>query len=148
MLPNGDGFSAIVTAQLRPAEVLREYQCSKDILEQGLGRPVTAASLPRGWLGSKVREIVADLGYKVFCTSEFGLVRDWTDPLCLPRFPVRAGMSARMIAGAVGGERWPLLAMAVGEGSKKVVKGLVGAKRWQGLRKIFIAVGSLGKGVA
>jgi len=129
-------------------ELSHEFTRSKEILEQGLGRPVLAASLPRGWLNRHVRRAVAQAGYKVFCTSEFGLVRDHTDPLLVPRFPVRAGFSADLVAAVARGRVCAIAAVGGIEMGKKLVKKAVGVQRWQTLRRLFVGGAAAGRAEA
>jgi peptidoglycan/xylan/chitin deacetylase (PgdA/CDA1 family) len=122
-----------------PAEIRREFGDSKRMLEDGLGRPVTVASLPRGSADARAAAIVAELGYRAFCTSEPGLVGAATDPFDAPRIAIKWRSSAAFVTRVLAGHRLTLATLRLSYGVKQVGKRVVGAERWRRVRGAMIA---------
>jgi peptidoglycan/xylan/chitin deacetylase (PgdA/CDA1 family) len=124
---------------LTPAEIRREFEESKRMLEDGIGRAVTVASLPRGSAAPGTAAIVAELGYRAFCTSEPGLVSSATDPFDAPRIAIKWRTSAPFLAHVLAGHRLTLATLRSSYAVKRLGKRLVGAERWRRVRGAVIA---------
>lgn len=125
---------------LDAAGVRREFGESRDILQDRLGLPVRAASLPRGWEPPGFEAVLGELGYRVFCTSRVGWWYPGGRALAMPRVAVRRDMTPEefvAIATAERGALWRLQAVDV---AKNVVKSCLGAGGWQKLRAPLLAV--------
>ena len=120
--------------ELAPAEIRREFGESKRMLEDGLGRPVTVASLPRGSAAPGTSAIVAELGYRAFCTSEPGLVFAETDPFDAPRIAIKWRTSAAFVTSVLTGHRLTLATLRSSYAMKRLGKRLIGAERWRRVR--------------
>jgi peptidoglycan/xylan/chitin deacetylase (PgdA/CDA1 family) len=73
-----------------PAAALREEVCaSKKRLEDRFGVEVTDFCYPYGACDERVRDAVAEAGYRTATTTQFGLVRAGDDPFMLRRVLVR-----------------------------------------------------------
>lgn len=71
-------------------EALREeLQSSKKDLEERLGRKIEHFCYPYGDLNAAVKEEVAQAGYRSAVTTRRGHVLDRSDPLLLPRIPIK-----------------------------------------------------------
>ena len=120
------------------AEIRREFGESKRILEDGLGRPVTLASLPYGSATPRLRAIVADLGYAVFCTSVPGLISAASDPLALPRIAIKQRTPARFLEQVIAGNTVTLAGLRSVHVLKEVGKQLMGNERWRRVRRAVV----------
>lgn len=125
------GFSA--------AEIRREFGDSKRMLEDGLGRAVTVASLPRGSSEPRAAAVIEELGYRAFCTSEPGLVRTTTNPFDAPRIAIKWRTSAAFVTRVLSGHRFTLARLRSSYAIKQVGKQVVGADRWRRVRGAIVA---------
>jgi peptidoglycan/xylan/chitin deacetylase (PgdA/CDA1 family) len=118
------------------ASALRhEFGESKAIIEDRLGAPVRAASLPRGWAPPALDAILAELGYRVFCNSRVGWWRPGANPLAVRRIPGEPGMPVDEFAAIVNAERRALWRLQLVDGAKAAVKACVGRRGWNRLRE-------------
>ena len=124
---------------LSPDAIRHEFAESKRMLEDGLGRAVELASLPRGSAAPGTAAIVAELGYRVFCTSEPGLVSAPTDPFDAPRIAIKWRTSAPFLLHVLAGHRLTLATLRSSYAVKRLGKRLVGAERWRRVRGAVIA---------
>lgn len=118
----------------------REFGESKRILEERLGIAVRSASLPRGWEPPALRPVLADLGYRVFCTSRVAWWHPGDDPLAMPRVAVRRGMVVEEFAAIVNAEPRALWRMQAVEAAKNAAKAWLGTDGWQRLRAPLLAL--------
>jgi peptidoglycan/xylan/chitin deacetylase (PgdA/CDA1 family) len=94
-----------------PDELEREVAGSKRVLQDAVGRPVTAFCYPDGVRNSRVAAAVREAGFAVAFTIDLGGVSAGDDPYQLGRIPIlgepgRAEFSAflkgtRFIAGGI-----------------------------------------------
>lgn len=124
--------------RLSPREIEHEFAASKRMLEDGLGRPVDLASLPRGSAAPGTGRLLAGLGYRAFCTSAPGLLTRATDPFAIPRIAVKQQTSAAFIADVVDGRARVLARLQGLYALKAVGKQVVGAERWRRLRGVLL----------
>ena len=117
----------------RPA-LEREFGESKRIIEDRLGAPVHAASLPRGWGARDLEEVLAGLGYRVFCTSRVGWWHPGDAPLAMPRIGVRRGMEVDEFVTILNACRRALWRLQSVEVAKDLAKGTLGRRVWAALR--------------
>ena len=122
------------------ADIRREFEESKRILEDGLGQPVTLASLPYGTAGTDMRAVIAEIGYHAFCTSEPGLVSPRTDRMAVPRIAIKQRTPAVFLANIVAGHTLTLATLRSCYAVKKVGKQLVGIERWRRVRRALATV--------
>lgn len=120
--------------RLDAAGLRREFGESKAIIEERLGLAVHAASLPRGWEPPGMRDVLANLGYRVFCTSRVGWWHPGDDGLVMPRIAVRQGMPIEVFAAIVNAERRALWTLQTVELAKNAVKACIGRGGWARLR--------------
>lgn len=125
-----------------PLEIRREFEESKRILEDGLGRAVTVASLPRGGGEPRAATIVAELGYRAFCTSEPGLVSAATHRFDAPRIAMKWRTSAAFVTRVLAGHRLTLARLRSSYAVKEMGKRVVGAERWRRVRGAMVASGA------
>jgi peptidoglycan/xylan/chitin deacetylase (PgdA/CDA1 family) len=125
--------------RLSPAEIRHEFTESKRILEDGLGRAIDLASLPRGSAAPGTGELIASLGYRAFCTSEPGLVTRSTDPFAIPRIAVKQRTRAGFISKVATGRPWTLARLRSSYAVKSMGKQMVGAERWRRVRGLVLS---------
>ena len=125
--------------ELSAADIRHEFGESKRMLEDGIGRAVTVASLPRGSNAPGTDRIVAELGYRAFCTSEPGLVGRGTDPFDAPRIAIKWRTSAAFVVRVLAGHRLTLARLRSSYVVKRFAKGLIGVERWRRVRGAVIA---------
>ncbi len=121
------------------AEIRREFGDSKRMLEDGLGRAVTVASLPRGSAERRAAAILAELGYRAFCTSAPGLISPATDPLDAPRIAMKWKTSAAFVTRVLAGHRLTLTRLRSSYALKALGKRVVGLDRWRRVRGAMVA---------
>jgi len=119
---------------LDAAGLRREFGDSKHLLEDRLGAPVRAASLPRGWEPPGLAGVLTELGYRVFCTSRVDWWHPGDAPLSMPRIGVRRGMLVEEFAAIVEAERGALWRLRTVEVAKYAAKACLGRRGWNRLR--------------
>lgn len=70
-----------------------ELHRSKSILEDIIGKEVTAFSAPGGQLPKRLPELIEECGYRYVCTSSVSLLNDKNFPLAVPRVAMRRDLS-------------------------------------------------------
>jgi peptidoglycan/xylan/chitin deacetylase (PgdA/CDA1 family) len=126
--------------RLSRTELLHEFGESKRIIEDRLRQPVRSASLPRGWEPPGFESVLADLGYRVFCTSRVGWWYPGSRPLAMPRVIVRRGLTVdefMAIADTRARSLWRLQAI---EGAKGIAKRVLGPRAWGRLREPLLTL--------
>ena len=73
---------------LSPEEMKREASQSKQFLEDLLGGPVESYSYPYGDVDARVRQVVAQAGYRIACGTRRGFNTAASDWLVLNRWPM------------------------------------------------------------
>jgi glycosyltransferase involved in cell wall biosynthesis/peptidoglycan/xylan/chitin deacetylase (PgdA/CDA1 family)/SAM-dependent methyltransferase len=74
-------------------QVHQECAGSRSLLEDGLGRPVSAFSYPWGAHSPHVRRVLSEAGYRAGVTTHPAASRFTDDPFALPRFDILGGYS-------------------------------------------------------
>lgn len=77
---------------LSDEELRYELTTSRDVLENGLGAPVTSISSPTGFFNPRMKAIAREAGYRALCFGRVGLVEDSGDPYSLNRIAVKQSM--------------------------------------------------------
>jgi peptidoglycan/xylan/chitin deacetylase (PgdA/CDA1 family) len=97
-------------AECDAATLSRELRESRAILEDIIGRPVTAISYPHGSVSLRVRDAAGNAGYSIGCTSRFGNNNGNQDPLLLSRCEIVAQDTDRVFIEKLNGhwdwKRW------------------------------------------
>jgi peptidoglycan/xylan/chitin deacetylase (PgdA/CDA1 family) len=119
---------------LGPADLEREFGESKRMIEDRLGAPVVAASLPRGWGSPALAPALAGLGYRAFCTSRVAWWHPGDDALAMPRVAMRRGLEVEDFLAILNAERRALWRLQVIEAAKNAAKAFLGRRGWNRLR--------------
>jgi hypothetical protein len=114
-------------AQRGRAHLLDEWTRSVATLEDALGEPVLAASIPGGAYSATVAQTAAQAGIAVLFTSE-PTGRSWSvaGTVVLGRYTIQRWMSPRMVAGLTRGHRAPRLGQWILWNGKKLTKACCG----------------------
>jgi len=128
--------------QLALRDIEREFRESKQMLEDGIGRPVTVASLPRGTAPPEIGAVLADCGYDMFCTSEPGLCDERTDPYRVPRIAVKSGTTTVFMQRVLQGRAATMASLKCAYLLKAVGKEVIGMERWRRVRGAIIGSAS------
>ena len=120
--------------RLAPAEIDHEFRESRRILEDGIGRPVTVASLPRGTAPRGAGVLLAACGYELFCTSEPGLCGPDSDRMRLPRIAVKGATTGAFMQRVLRGHAPTLFGLRASYRLKAAGKQVIGAERWRRVR--------------
>jgi peptidoglycan/xylan/chitin deacetylase (PgdA/CDA1 family) len=120
--------------------VRHEFGESRRILEDRLGAPVRSASLPRGWEPPGLRDVLRELGYRVFCTSRVAWWYPGGDPLAMPRIAVRRSTRLEDFATIANAEPRALWRLQAIEAAKNAAKACLGVHGWQRLRTPLLAL--------
>jgi peptidoglycan/xylan/chitin deacetylase (PgdA/CDA1 family) len=115
-------------------EVRHEFAESKRRLEDGLGRAVTLASLPRGSAAPGIGAVLAELGYEAFCTSEPGVVSDATDRFAMPRIAIKRSTSPALLQNVLLDSGFTLAGLRSSFAVKQMGKRLIGTGQWRAVR--------------
>ena len=109
--------------RLPRAQVLEEWQRSREILGELLGRDPAVASVPGGSLSRTVVECAAEAGYRVLMTSEpTSRISRRNDLQCVGRYAIWATTPAARAAAYVRGARIPRAQLWLGWNVKKLAK--------------------------
>ena len=84
-------------------KLARELTDSRRMIEDMIGRPVTAISYPHGSVNKRVRDAAERAGYAVGCTSQFGANDNQQDPLLLRRCEIVSGDTERIFIEKLNG---------------------------------------------
>jgi peptidoglycan/xylan/chitin deacetylase (PgdA/CDA1 family) len=114
-------------AQRGRVELLEEWTRSVSTLEDALGGPVLAASIPGGAYSATVAQTAAQAGIAMLFTSE-PTERSWSvgGTLVFGRYTIQRWMAPRMVAGLVRGHRTPRVGQWMLWNGKKLTKALCG----------------------
>jgi peptidoglycan/xylan/chitin deacetylase (PgdA/CDA1 family) len=105
-------------AEVTPERCREEVVTSRRVLEDGLGHEVRHFAYPHGSYDPRVRDIVAEAGYRSACSVEIGYSPPTDDPLILRRIPVNgdesfANFVIRLQTGHTGQEMLGIYARGV-----------------------------------
>jgi glycosyltransferase involved in cell wall biosynthesis/peptidoglycan/xylan/chitin deacetylase (PgdA/CDA1 family) len=93
-------------AQLPIAEMLQEWERSRDVLHELLGTPPFIASVPGGMYSTEVGRAAESAGYQLLLTSEpYATVCQLGDLTVVGRCTVRSNTGAGTVAGYIEGDR-------------------------------------------
>lgn len=97
------GLCHIPLTGLPEAELRREFELSKKILEEQLGRPVKSFSIPRGFYNESMREVARKAGYEFLFTSSFDVNEKGCDLFELKRMVVKKSTSPKQFSDLLEG---------------------------------------------
>ncbi|HOF87324.1 MAG TPA: polysaccharide deacetylase family protein [Armatimonadota bacterium] len=83
---------------LSDEKLVDEVRSSKHLLEDLLGGPVLGFSYPYGEVDARVRDAVAEAGYRYATTTRLGALVSETDPFLIPRLNIRWNTAGPLLA--------------------------------------------------
>jgi peptidoglycan/xylan/chitin deacetylase (PgdA/CDA1 family) len=119
-------------SQLSELEIVAELDYSKRFLEDALGRPIDALSIPNGAVDQRVRRIASEVGYRFVFTSDVYVNTAAIGPLHIGRVAIKQGTSMRAFQGYLRGHlAWERLRRCF----LTVPKGMLGVAHYAALRR-------------
>lgn len=133
------GFDHTLLDGLPLPELERQLALSKSLLEEGLGGPVDALSLPGGTGGRRALRVARGLGYRVVLGSQPGLVRSGARPGLVPRYAVRRGDGLAGFRAVVEQRPAFRIAHALRYGALRGLRSILGQGAYVRLRESLLA---------
>jgi peptidoglycan/xylan/chitin deacetylase (PgdA/CDA1 family) len=114
-------------SSLSYAELISQWNKSKEVLSDVLGEPVEIASVPGGYYSKKVAQAASACGIKALFTSEPVRKGVYVDNcLVLGRYSITKNMPAETSAALIKGFLWPRFKQFASWNTKKIFKILSG----------------------
>jgi len=135
------GLDHTLLGGLAADELNRQLRESKRWIEEELGRPVDALSLPGGSGGRRVRRAAHEAGYRLVFGSRPGVVRGPADGALIPRVAVRRGHGFGGFCAAVAERRLFLLHQGLRYRLVTTGRALLGARAYSRLRALRLERG-------
>jgi peptidoglycan/xylan/chitin deacetylase (PgdA/CDA1 family) len=82
----------VLCSDIRMADLITELRDSKEIIEKELGKPCECLCWPYGAYSKEAVEAAKSVGYKAIFTANPGVVRRYSDPLCINRLKITDGI--------------------------------------------------------
>ncbi|HLJ92002.1 MAG TPA: polysaccharide deacetylase family protein [Gemmataceae bacterium] len=128
------------------AELLNEWQRSREVLSDIVGEPVTTASVPGGYYSLAVAQAAGQAGFRVLFNSEPTTRPQSVDGcLVLGRYTIYRGMSAKKAAALAVGRFGPRLQQTLFWNIKKATKA-AGGRLYLQVRKRLLTLAYERKG--
>lgn len=102
------GHRHIALDMLRPAEATDEIVRSRQVIEDGLGRPVTTFAYPYGYHTARIKQAVRDAGYTNACGVKQALSHQDDDRFAFARIIVYADTRPETFRDWLAGKGLPL----------------------------------------
>jgi peptidoglycan/xylan/chitin deacetylase (PgdA/CDA1 family) len=131
MTVGSHGLDHTLLDDLSDEELERQLALSRERLEDGLGRPVDALSLPGGTGGSRAVRLARRLGYRLVLGSRPAPFRRPRRDAPLPRFAVRRGHDATWVERVARQEARVLLAARARHAVTVLARGALGTTRYE-----------------
>ncbi len=90
MAVQSHGLTHRYLTKLTPEEVRYELSESKRLIDLNIGKQTLALAVPMGRYPEGLNRELSDVGYKIGCTSTYGLNRNLTSLLALERIMIKA----------------------------------------------------------
>lgn len=123
---------------LSDEELRQELVKSRQILEDGLGAPVTSISSPTGFFNPRMRAIAREVGYKALCFGRIGLVQTSTDPFSLNRIAVKRAMSQEQFEALLQFDRTVIRGLMLRELVRDLARKTLGPRFYLPLRQALL----------
>jgi len=132
MVVGSHGLTHRILTDLKESDVEREFVESKGRLENELTINVDTVSIPRGFVNDHIVRVAQESGYESIFTSEP------TTPIsgCTARIAIKFNWSVARFEAALGGHM--PLRESLFHGFKKIVKNLLGGKKYDSFRNFLL----------
>jgi peptidoglycan/xylan/chitin deacetylase (PgdA/CDA1 family) len=128
------GLDHTLLDALAPAELERQVAGSKREIEERLGRPVDALSLPGGTGGERARQLARAAGYRLVLGSRPGALRGGAADVVLPRIALRRSHGLEGFRSAVDRRPFFVLGLQVRYALTLAGRRLLGTRGYARLR--------------
>lgn len=123
---------------LNDEELRQELVKSRQILEDGLGAPVTSISSPTGFFNPRMRTIAREVGYTALCFGRIGLVQTNTDPFSLNRIAVKRTMGQEQFEALLRFDRTVIRGLMLRELVRDLARKTLGPRFYLPLRQALL----------
>jgi len=120
--------------ELTPMEIATELRDSRDALQAITGKAVTSFSAPGGRLHDALPIVAQELGYTVLCNSRFGLYRQGSSMLDVPRIALKNTIDMSTFKKIVHCDTAFMLRKQLGAGALTVAKKTLGNRTYEAIR--------------
>lgn len=128
-----------VPIELTSAELHEELAQSKEILQQGLQKPVGSFSSPTGFYDARMPEVAAGLGYKAVCFSKNTCAQN-INPRCsiIYKIGLKRAQSRAFFQAAAGGNAAVLAAARLAQATRDAGKRVLGVRGYNRIRSMLL----------
>ena len=129
------GLTHQVLTNLKDSHVIEELKVSKNSLENHLGIPINAISVPRGFCNDKIIQMAYEAGYtQIFISDNL----KGSKSACIPRIAVKANWSLKRFQQAL--ENYVPIGEMIGNAFKNMAKIILRESGYNNLRRILIYI--------
>jgi peptidoglycan/xylan/chitin deacetylase (PgdA/CDA1 family) len=125
-------------ATLTPAELLRELEDSKRMLEDRLGQAIVSASSPTGFFNPRMATAAREAGYSALCVGRIAAWRESDSAFAIPRIPVKARTSTPDVRRAAIGDPRYITTQRRRQIARDGLKSLLGMDTYLRLRRWYL----------
>jgi len=122
------------------SEITYELETSKRIIEDKIGSPVKYLSLPYGSLNERVIAIAKQIGYKAIFTSSYNHGNSDSELYQFGRIQVKDIYPLKKFVRLVDPNPFQILFIRVNEGSKKLIKKIIGLNNYRKLYRFMYRI--------
>lgn len=119
-------------------ELRYELRTSRDVLENGLGAPVTSLSSPTGFFNPRMRVIAREAGYRALCFGRIGLVSENSDSFSLNRIAVKRTMSYKEFEALLRFDRFVIRRLRLSQLVRDLARKTLGPRFYLPLRQLLL----------
>jgi peptidoglycan/xylan/chitin deacetylase (PgdA/CDA1 family) len=126
-------------ATLSDDELRYELRTSRDVLENGIGAPVTSLSSPTGFFNPRMRAIAREEGYHALCFGRVGLVTEQSDVFSLNRIAVKPTTSHEEFEALLRFDRSLIRRLKFSESVRDLARQTLGPRFYLPLRQALLS---------
>lgn len=126
-------------SMLSDEELHQELVKSRQVLEDGLGAPVTSISSPTGFFNPRMRAIAKEVGYTALCFGRIGLAESDTDPFSLNRIAVKRTMGLKEFEALLRFDRSVIRRLRLSESVRDLARKTLGPRFYLPLRQALLS---------
>jgi peptidoglycan/xylan/chitin deacetylase (PgdA/CDA1 family) len=134
------GLSHKFLDDMNSSEIERELHKSKNILTGITGQKVTSFSAPGGRMRRGVADIAEDIGFRIVCTSQPGVLNQRSFFYSIPRLVVRADTDLETFKTMVRGDHEYVAKLARRNSFMFIAKKVLGNKGYERMRKMMLRI--------
>ena len=123
---------------LSEPELREELVKSRQVLEDGLGAPVTSISSPTGFFNPRMSAVAKEVGYQALCFGRVGLVEPTTDPFSLSRFAVKRTVGLKKFEALLRFDHAVIRRLKLSESVRDLARKTLGPRFYLPLRRTLL----------